>query len=62
MKTARLCGRAVVLKQKLTTAVPGGARYWNSFVELMIVWITPSVSGMPTHAQASASCQAGVPP
>ena len=35
--------------------------YWKSFSELMIVWITPRMSGIPTHAQASASCQAAVP-
>jgi hypothetical protein len=35
-------------------------RYWNNFIALMIVCNTPRASGIPTHAQASVSCQTGV--
>jgi hypothetical protein len=35
--------------------------YWNNFIALISVWMTPSVSGMPTKAQASTSCQVAVP-
>jgi len=36
--------------------------YWKSFIALISVCNTPSVSGMPTKPEASARCRVVVPP